>query len=790
MRKDERAILPRALAQARIVTWVYNPQDASLRTSDNASEVFGLVPGFSLRNPEQALQLLHPDDRVEHLARVERAHQLGEGYTGRFRMVRPDNGEVIHVEEHGFAHDGVLSGIILDVTERTRLELRQQFLVTLDDATRPLGEALEITHTYARLLGQYLNVNRCAYADVEEDEDTFNLIGDWNQGVDSIVGRYAFSQFGAEVLRLNRSGQAYVVEDAELDARAADVLESYRATKIRAVICVGLLKAGRFVAALAVHQSRPRCWRPDEVELVTQVANRCWESIERARLERARKLSEERYRTLVDSLSSLVWVTNPQGSIVEPNHSWEQFTGQTYQQTLGTGWLEAVHSEDRSLVGELWRQSLEGHHRFEVTYRLRRHDGVYRTVEVFGTPVFDAQGELREWVGSCTDVSERHRLEEQREQLLLAERRANQAREEFLATLSHEMRTPLNAVLGWAQILAGEGLTVEENQSGLETIQRNVRSLTSLIEDLLDTARIESGKIRLELARAELEPVLAATLEALRPQAVARGVSLLASSGPTVFVWVDSHRLQQILVNLVGNGIKFTPAGGNVRVSYALGEGVVEISVRDTGIGIRPEFLPNVFDRFRQSDSTSTRKYGGLGLGLAIVKDLAELHGGSVRAFSLGENQGATFTLTLPLCERVGTAVPLEVCAGPSDLNGVTVLAVDDDRDGREMLQKLLERRGARVLSAGSVSQAMHILQGEKPDLLVSDISMPEQDGYELIRNVRRRWSDRQLPALALTALARSGDRQRTLAAGFQKHLCKPVDPEQLLEALNGLLET
>ncbi|MBX3170737.1 MAG: PAS domain-containing protein [Candidatus Eremiobacteraeota bacterium] len=788
MRRDERAILPKALAQARIVTWVYNPQDASLRTSPNAAEIFGLVPGISLRNPEQVVHLLHPDDRPIHLARVELAHQQASNYTSRFRMVRPDNGEVMHVEEHGFAHGGVLSGIILDVTERTRLESRQQFLVQLDDATRPLSDALEITHTYARLLGQYLDVNRCAYADVEEDEDTFNLTGDWNHGVDSIVGRYTFSQFGNEGLRLNRAGQAYVVEDAESDARVVDVLDSYRATKIRAAICVGLLKAGRFVAALAVHQARPRRWRQDEVELVTQVANRCWESIERARLERDRKLSAERYRTLVDSLSSLVWMTDPRGLVIEPNPSWEQFTGQTFAEYRERGWLDALHPEDRATVGDIWRATLEKQMRYEATYRLRRHDGSYRMMEVFGTPVFDDQGQLREWVGSCTDVSERHRLEEQREQLLLAERRANQAKEEFLATLSHEMRTPLSAVLGWAQMLAGGGLTPEENQSGLETIQRNVKSLTQLIEDLLDTARIESGKIRLELAGAELGPVVAATFEALRPQAVARGVTLLALDCEPASVWVDVHRLEQMLVNLVGNGIKFTPAGGVVRVGYKLVEGMVEIRVSDTGIGIRPEFLPNVFDRFRQSDSSSTRQYGGLGLGLAIVKDLAALHGGSVRAFSLGENQGATFTLTLPVGSRPGVAAPLAASVA-SDLSGVTILAVDDDRDGRELLQKLLERRGARVLSADSVSQAMHILQGEKPDLLVSDISMPDQDGYDLIRNVRRRWSDRQLPALALTALARSADRQRTLAAGFQKHLCKPVHPEQLMQVLSGLLE-
>ncbi|MCW5872163.1 MAG: PAS domain-containing protein, partial [Candidatus Eremiobacteraeota bacterium] len=386
MRRDERAILPKALAQARIVTWVYNPQDASLRTSPNAAEIFGLVPGISLRNPEQVVHLLHPDDRPIHLARVELAHQQASNYTSRFRMVRPDNGEVMHVEEHGFAHGGVLSGIILDVTERTRLESRQQFLVQLDDATRPLSDALEITHTYARLLGQYLDVNRCAYADVEEDEDTFNLTGDWNHGVDSIVGRYTFSQFGNEGLRLNRAGQAYVVEDAESDARVVDVLDSYRATKIRAAICVGLLKAGRFVAALAVHQARPRRWRQDEVELVTQVANRCWESIERARLERDRKLSAERYRTLVDSLSSLVWMTDPRGLVIEPNPSWEQFTGQTFAEYRERGWLDALHPEDRATVGDIWRATLEKQMRYEATYRLRRHDGSYRMMEVFGTP--------------------------------------------------------------------------------------------------------------------------------------------------------------------------------------------------------------------------------------------------------------------------------------------------------------------------------------------------------------------------------------------------------------------
>lgn len=645
MRRDERGILPKALAQARIVTWVYDPAHASLRTSPNVTEIFGLVPGFSLRNPEQALQLLHPEDRPRHLGRVEQAHQEGSSYRSLFRLVRPDNGEILHVEEHGFCHRGVLSGIILDVTERTRLESRQQFLVQLDDATRRLSDALEITQTYAQLLGQYLEVDRCAFADVQEDQNSFQLVGDWNQGPGSS---------GDELLRLTRAGQPFVVEDSENDERLAGVRETYRATRVRALICVGLIKDGRLVAAMAVNQSRPRRWRQDDVELLTQVANRCWESMERARL-------------------------------------------------------------------------------------------------------------------------------------LRAEQRANQAKEYFLATLSHEMRTPLNAVLGWAQILAAGGLTNEEIGRGLETIQRNVTSLTQLIEDLLDTARIESGKIRLELCRAEVGAVLAATFEALRPQAVNRGVSLLADPGDQLFAWVDVHRLQQMLVNLIGNGIKFTPAGGQVRVSYRTSDEAVEIRVSDTGMGICPELLPRVFDRFRQAESTSTRKYGGLGLGLAIVKDLAELHGGSVSAFSLGENQGATFTLSLPLCDGTRAEAPGETSSRPFDLSGITILAVDDDRDGRELIHRLLEGGGARVLSADSVARALEILQNEKPDLLVSDIQMPDQDGYELIRNVRRRWNDRQLPALALTALARSGDRQRSLAAGFQKHLSKPIHPDQLMQTLKGL---
>lgn len=381
------------------------------------------------------------------------------------------------------------------------------------------------------------------------------------------------------------------------------------------------------------------------------------------------------------------------------------------------------------------------------------------------------------------------------EQAREAAETANQLKDQFLATLSHELRTPLNAILGWAQLLRGRGPEEANLARGLEAIERNARSQTQLIDDLLDVSRITSGRLRLETRPVDPVEILEAALSAVLPSANAKGVRLGRHLDPgTGPVLGDPSRLQQVFVNLLSNALKFTPAGGEVDVSLGrMGERAV-VRVRDTGQGIAPELMPHIFDSFRQGDASTTRRQGGLGLGLAIVRQLVFLHGGSVEAQSPGLGKGATFTVTLPLAlqERGGAGrrkTAVEDATEPRPpLAGLRVLAVDDDLDTLEMMSELLSLRGAEVRSAGSADEAISALARFEPDVLVSDISMPGRDGYELIRDVRSRgWDPETLPAVAVTALASSEDRRRALDAGYQVHLGKPIDPTELTSILVSL---
>jgi PAS domain S-box-containing protein len=571
-------------------------------------------------------------------------------------------------------------GTSTDIDNRKRIEARDRLLVELDDATRPLVEPEEITATYARLLGQHLNVDRCAYADVEADEDTFNLTGDYNRGVSSIVGRYRFAEFGQEVLALMRSNQPFVVNDIDTHQPPISDKTAYNATEIQAVVCVPLHKRGRFVAAMAVHMKTPRQWTTDEVELLQHIAARCWESIERARVTRDRE--------------------------------------------------QLLQSEQAA------RSEAE---------------------------------------------------------------RAGRMKDEFLATLSHELRTPLNAILGWSQVVRrGTAANPPNIMQAMEVIERNARSQAQIIEDLLDMSRIISGKVRLDVQRLDLASVVHAAIDTARPTAETKGVRLTSVIDPLhgVVVSGDVNRLQQVLWNLLSNAIKFTPRGGRVQVLLERVNSHLEISVVDTGEGIKPEFLPYVFDRFRQADASTTRRHGGLGLGLSIVKQLVELHGGSIRVKSAGIGQGATFIVALPLTalhpepaddtqRRHPRATPHlgrleDNCVALKD---VRVLVVDDERDARMLVRRFLEECEATVATAGSAEEAIARLQQGPFDVLVSDIGMPGTDGYEMIRRIRAlgRTNNGDVPAIALTAYARTEDRVRAIAAGFQMHIAKPVEPVELI---------
>jgi signal transduction histidine kinase/DNA-binding response OmpR family regulator len=401
---------------------------------------------------------------------------------------------------------------------------------------------------------------------------------------------------------------------------------------------------------------------------------------------------------------------------------------------------------------------------------------------------------------------QRKLVEAERESLLLREKSlreqaetASRMKDEFLATVSHELRTPLNAILGWCQMLQAGKLDADKYGRALETINRNAKSQAQLIDDLLDTSRLITGNLRLNLSPTEIIPVIESAIDVVRPGAEAKGITISTAYNSNVeTITCDPQRLQQMIWNLLTNAVKFTPRNGRVEVKLEQSDSNLQISVSDTGQGISQEFLPFVFDRFRQADSSSTRTHGGLGLGLAIVRHLTELHGGSVRVSSEGSGKGSTFTITLPVSL---VAVPpkeqiREEANGHKQngnfsptLNGVRVLIVDDDPDTCEMLMFVLNHWGAEAQSSRSASEAFASIAEWHPDILLSDISMPGEDGYSLISKLRASAPEKgaNIPAIALTALARPEDGEQALSAGFQLHLTKPVDSQQLAEAIASL---
>jgi PAS domain S-box-containing protein len=399
------------------------------------------------------------------------------------------------------------------------------------------------------------------------------------------------------------------------------------------------------------------------------------------------------------------------------------------------------------------------------------------------------------------------RAAEERQQLLEAERsaraeaeRLNLVKDEFLANLSHELRTPLHAIVGWAQVLRTRNADAEIAE-GLAVIDRNARMQAQLIEDLLDMSRIISGKLRLDVQRVDVQDLVRAAVASLRQSAEAKGIRLEVVLDPRAGpVRGDSNRLQQCFWNLLANAVKFTPKGGRVQISLARVASHVEFTVADDGQGIAPAFLPHVFERFRQADSSTTRHHGGLGLGLAIVASLVELHGGSVHASSPGPGRGATFTIRLPVLaveaeptrgkrDPLAADAPAHAAPNQPSLVGITVLAVDDEPDARALVKRLLEDCGARVLVADSARAGLELLERERPDILISDIGMPTEDGYTFIREVRELGAERggRIAAVALSALARPEDRTRALRAGYQIHLAKPLDPSELTAAVSSL---
>jgi len=456
-------------------------------------------------------------------------------------------------------------------------------------------------------------------------------------------------------------------------------------------------------------------------------------------------------------------------------------------------------AQDYLLKGAITRQTLQ-----KAVQNAIEKVALQNAVEESSTELARANSELQGMYNNLEALVRRRTAELSRAKQQAEE--ANRMKDEFLATLSHELRTPLNAILGWAQVLRMGKLDEAASARALETIERNARAQAQLIADLLDVSRIITGKLRLDFQPVELRRIVEAALDSVRPAADAKGIRLSVTLGVLASpVLGDSDRLQQVVWNLLSNAIKFTPREGAVEVRLCQTGASAEVRVSDTGAGIRPDFLPYVFDRFRQAEGAITRTHGGLGLGLSIVRHLVELHGGTVEVESEGEGQGACFTVSLPVrtalsgCKAGGTAGEPQLVEGMDAwgdswgdrelLRGLRVLVVEDEDDTRDLLVTTLEQCGAEVTAAASVAAALERLDEQVPDVLVSDLAMPEEDGYSLIRRVRARPSERggEVPAAALTSYARAEDRARALAAGFQMHVPKPIDPSALVRMIADL---
>lgn len=769
-----------ALDSAELGEWHVDPAAMTLTIDDRFRAIFGITaPTFDY---DQAFEFIHPEDRDRVLDQLGAAigSDSPQTFAGEYRIVRPD-GSVRWILAKGRANIvqtgpesslATFDGTVADITERKDSEnLAGTILESVSDA--------------------FFAVNR---------DWRFNYV---NPQAERLLGRAPGDLLGK------------ILWEAYPGLCGSEFEKMYRAAMTQQV-------PGSLTAFYPDHDR----WYEAHVYPSSTGISIYFRDVtenKRAEDERQRLMSEvERqariFDTTLSSITDFAYILDRDARFLYVNKALLDLWGLRLDQAVGKDFFELNYPVE--LAAKLAAQVREV---FE-TKRVLSDETPYTSpsgatgyYEYIFSPVFAADGSVEVIAGSTRDVSARKRSEAElrriaaeREALLSSERsargeveRASRMKDEFLATLSHELRTPLNAILGWSRILAGGKLSDEDFAEGISAIERNARSQTQIIEDLLDMSRIISGKVRFEVQPVDLATAVQAAVDTLRPAAVGKGVRLQVMLDPNAGpISGDPNRLQQVFWNLLNNAIKFTPRGGRVQVMLKRINSHIELTVADTGEGIKPEFLPYLFDRFRQSDASTTRRHGGLGLGLAIVKQLVELHGGTVHAKSPGEGKGATFTVSLPVTvihpepdraeerrrEKSMPAIPVppDKCA---DIAGVKVLILDDEPDARALVKRFLEDCNADAILAPSSEEALEKVRAERPDVIVSDIGMPNEDGYSFIRRVRALAPHEggNTPALALTAYARAEDRVKALLAGFQSHISKPVEPAELIATIASL---
>jgi PAS domain S-box-containing protein len=713
--------------------------------------------------------------------------------------------------------DGSIVGAVLifrDVTERRRREQERATLLENEHAARLEAERLsqellrlqgvtdialtnlEPSALMRELLGRVCTALQCDSASVlllEPDGRQLTVVA--SHGLrDGVVEALPIPVGRGVAGRIVATRRAMIVDDLG----DVEVVDAFLRQRLTSLMGAPLEIGERVIGVIHVGTVAERRFAENDLRLLSLVAERLALTIERTRLleqERMARIeaatAEQQLRLALEAGRMGTW----EWTIATGNVKWSAGLEAIHGLEPGTfpGTFDAVqeeiHSDDRESVIQAIANAVNTGQDHHVEYRIIRSDGEIRWVEGIGRIFRDATGAAEHMTGVCSDITQRKQAEQ-------ALKDADHRKDEFLAVLSHELRNPINAVIGWAQMLRSGSLPAERATQALEIIERNARAEAQMIESLLDLSRITAGKLELNMTRVDLASVVEAAAEAARPVADAKAVTLdvVVSSSPA-FIVGDGARLHQVLSNLLSNALKFTPAGGRVQVQLAHSGSRYEIQIVDDGEGISPEFLPFVFDRFRQAGTGKERRHGGLGLGLAIVWDLVHAQGGNVTADSAGQGKGSVFTVTLParaMANGEPEATDREAAAlSIASVAAVQILVVDDEQDARQLLAVWLESGGAYVTTASSAAEALSCLTNEDVQVLVADIGMPDEDGYTLIRKLReheRAHQQTRLPPIAVTAYAAAHDRDEALSAGYDVHLPKPVDRDVLLGAIRTLV--
>ncbi|MEW6371532.1 MAG: ATP-binding protein [Pseudomonadota bacterium] len=681
------------------------------------------------------------------------------------------------------ASNGEVAGVLVlgsDVTDRVQSEIRRDALARLTDALRELRSPGDISWCAARILGETLGASRAGFGLIGAAGDTLHIERDWcAEGVESMAGAIDLRQFGSFIDELRR-GRPVLIRDVRADPQTAAAADALVALSAASFLNLPVLEDEQLVAMVFVNATQPRDWTPEDLAFIREVAERTHTASERLRSEIALAASEAMFRTIANAMPQMVWSTLPDGYHDYYNERWYEFTGMEPGSTDGAHWADVLHPEDRAPAWAAWRDSLASGQPYEIQYRLRDRAGVYRWVLGRAMAVRDDDGAIVRWMGTCTDIDDQKQAEN-------ALRLANQRKDDFLAMLAHELRNPLAPISTAAQVLRlRQGDPAYAQRAG-EIIERQVRHMTELVDDLLDVSRVTRGLVQMEREPVELRAVVDAAVEQVRPLIEARHHELAVDLPPgPVHVNGDRTRLVQAISNLLNNAAKYTQQHGALRVTLADEAGRAAVSVHDNGSGIPPALLPHVFDLFTQGERTPERAQGGLGLGLTLVKSIAQLHGGAVAAASAGQGQGSTFTISLPtIAPPAEPAPPADGGQSAAPAPALRIVVVDDNRDAGASLAAALEAQGHTVdlfddaealLAAGDTLEA---------DAYILDIGLPRIDGYELARRLRQRPASAGALLVALTGYGQAHDFTLSKGAGFDHHLVKPANLDQLERILH-----